>query len=219
MKLRQILIILLSLAYGHSAYAMEKPRIKRRGRIVESILKMVLISEHNRTRKTISKRVMHKAPKAQDQSEIEKPLLNQTLASEHDKARKDLSLKISETYKVRLNTLYDKALEKNQINYKTTLATELPAFREMIASLIIDLKQARHTEMHRFSNNGLNFQDISPIVNVFKKEKGFVFEPADLNLTDLETMLRYHAMLCALYYSLHEINERIRPTLETEWDI
>ena len=80
---------------------------------------------------------MHKAPKAQDQSEIEKPLLNQALASEHDKACKDLSLKISETYKVRLNTLYDKALEKNQINYKTTLATELPAFREMIASLII----------------------------------------------------------------------------------
>jgi len=218
MKLAQILIILCSLAYGHSAYAMDEPRRGKRWRIAESILKKVLLSEYNRTRKIISKCVMHRAPKIEDESEIDKPLLKQALASEHERACKNFSVEISETYKDRLNKLYDEVLEQNQINYKTKPATELPAFQGKITGQIIDLKQARLTEIGRFSDNRLDFQDISPIVNVFKKEKGFVFEP-DLNAIDLETMLRFHATLCALYYSLYEINEKIRLTDEIESDI
>lgn len=159
---------------------------------------------------------MHKAPKAQDLTEIAKPLLNQI--SEHEKALQKLSVKIAENYKARLNTLYDKVLELDQIKLKTTPATELPAFRDMIMGQIINLKQARLDEVQRFTDNRLNFQDISPIVNAFKKEKQFIFEP-HLNTSDLETILKFHAMLSALTYSLREIDEWIHAKAEIEYDI
>lgn len=181
MKLTQILIILLSLAYGHSACAMNKPRIGKRWRIAESILKKVLLAEH-------------------------------------DNACQKFTVKLTENYKARLNTLYEEVLEQNQINQKATPAIELRTFWGMIMDQIISLKQARLTEIHRFSENRLNFQDISPIVNVFKKEKGFVFEP-HLDTTDLETLLRFHAMLSALTYSLRELDEWIHAKAEIEYDI
>jgi hypothetical protein len=174
MKLTQILIILISLAYGHSAGAMKAPRIGKRWRIAESIL-------------------------------------YRTLLLAHYKACKEFTIKITKSYQARLSTLYAQALEQNQINYKATQTSELPIFCEIIKDQIINLKEDRLTEMHRFSDNRLCLEDIFPLANEFKKEKGFVFEP-DFNTAELETMLRFHAMLYALTYSLHEINEWIHPT-------
>jgi len=184
MKITQILFFLLSLAYGHSVCAMEKPR-KAKQRF----------------------KIDHK-----------KPILKQVLVSEHKRVHRKLKAGIKKSYKSNLNLLYDEALEQNRTNKEAIPATELPTLWNTTKDQIISLEQDLLFEILRYGDNGLRFKDISPIIDQFKKEKGFGIAP-NLDTITLETMLRFHAMLRTITNSLNEINEWISPTGEVEEDI
>lgn len=190
MKLTQILIILLSLAYGHSACAMDVAQA---------------VARTSKYRFKIS---------------YKKPILQQVLISEHKKDSRNLRAAIKETYKSSLNLLYDQTLEHDQANNKQAIpAIALPALLNTIKDQITSLEQDLIDQIHRYNSNGLRFKDIAPIMNEFKKEKGFAIKP-DLDTINLQTMLRFHAMLSTLANSLNEINEWICPTSgEIEEDI
>lgn len=189
MKLTQILIILLALAYGHSASAMD---VAQAG-----------------ARKT----------KHRFKIGYKKPILKQVLISEHKKDSRNLRAAIKETYKSSLDLLYDQTLEQDQANKQAIPAIALPALLNTIKDQITSLEQDLINEIHRYNSNGLRFKDIAPIIKEFKKEKGFATKP-DLDTINLQTMLKFHAMLRTLANSLNEINEWICPTNgEIEEDI
>lgn len=128
-----------------------------------------------------------------------------------------LMLKIEDNLLNRLNTIYDETLYRHNFTTRNLNETEIHSFHSQIQEEILSLNQDYLTEIHRFNENNLCFEDISDIIDTFKKNKKFTFIP-DYHRLDSMRKLELHAMLSAMTHSLREIDEWIHGKNEARED-
>ncbi len=138
----------------------------------------------------------------------EKPILKKLLNAEAGKHRDAIMERIKANYLARLNTLFDESLHASRFHRKGTQSESLIEFGKSLERELMQLRSDHLIEIHRFGEI-FPFQEIAPIINTFKEQKGLHILPSTKHLK-LSKLMELHAIYYALVHSLREIDDWIR---------